>query len=463
MKNTLKFRQKLSRNVLTITLALLALGLAVCAQAQTFTDLSDFNGRNAYPPDSTFVQGTDGNLYNVSENGGTGAGGVAYSITPTGKMTELYNFCQVGYPICGDGVLPSSIILGQDGNFYGTTYAGTSTFSGVIFKMTPKGKQSILCTASNCSDVDGPIGIIQGSDGNLYGTTATAIFRLTSSGKLTILFSFRCGPINCPFGWGAAVPPIQGVDGNFYGTAANGALQNSGVVYEINPGGHYNVLHRFCSWANCSDGQDPTALVQDASGTIYGIAGYGGVSGNEGTLFKITPDHQFTVLHTFDASSIPQSLIIANDGNLYGTTALGGAFGGGIFQISPQGVYTVLYEFPADNVPERLMQATDGIFYGTTASGGALGYGEAFSFSNNLNPLVKTVPVAGKVGQSVLILGNNLTGTTSVTFNGVEAKFTVESDTYSKATVPTGATTGSVSVVTPTGTLNSNPQFVVTN
>jgi uncharacterized protein (TIGR03437 family) len=68
----------------------------------------------------------------------------------------------------------------------------------------------------------------------------------------------------------------------------------------------------------------------------------------------------------------------------------------------------------------------------------------------------------GPVGQSVLILGNGLTGSTSVTFNGVAAAFTVESDTYISAKVPAGATTGAVSVVTPSGTLKSNPQFVVT-
>ena len=75
---------------------------------------------------------------------------------------------------------------------------------------------------------------------------------------------------------------------------------------------------------------------------------------------------------------------------------------------------------------------------------------------------MKTVPVAGKVGKNVLILGNGLTGSSSVSFNGVAAAFTVESDTLIKATVPAGATTGTVSVVTPSGTLNSNPQFVVT-
>jgi uncharacterized protein (TIGR03437 family) len=99
----------------------------------------------------------------------------------------------------------------------------------------------------------------------------------------------------------------------------------------------------------------------------------------------------------------------------------------------------------------------------TTNDGGLKnGHGTVFKLSNRLSPLVKTVPVRGSVGASVIILGNNLTGSTSVTFNGVEAEFTVESGSYIKATVPAGATTGTVSVVTPTGTLNSNPQFVVT-
>ena len=72
------------------------------------------------------------------------------------------------------------------------------------------------------------------------------------------------------------------------------------------------------------------------------------------------------------------------------------------------------------------------------------------------------MPAGGRVGKQVLILGNGLTGSTSVTFNGIPATFTVESDTYIQATVPAGATTGKVSVETASGILNSNPQFVVT-
>jgi hypothetical protein len=149
--------------------------------------------------------------------------------------------------------------------------------------------------------------------------------------------------------------------------------------------------------------------------------------------------------------------------------------GGNIFEVNAAGVYTSFYSFNQvmngalaatylQNGP--LLQGTDGNFYGTTPFGqdsnSGSGYGTFFRFSNGLSPLVKTVPVAGKVGKNVIILGKGLTGTTSVTFNGVTAAFVVESDTFLKATVPAGATTGTVSVVTPSGTLNSNPQFVVT-
>jgi hypothetical protein len=124
-------------------------------------------------------------------------------------------------------------------------------------------------------------------------------------------------------------------------------------------------------------------------------------------------------------------------------------------------VYTTLHTFGAQGAygPGGLSQTPNGNFYGPAEYGED---GTIFSLSNGLSPLVETVPVAGKPGQSVIILGNGLTGSTSVTFNGVAAEFTVESDTYIKAIVPPGATTGIVSVDTPSGTLNSNPQFVVT-
>jgi uncharacterized repeat protein (TIGR03803 family) len=270
---------------------------------------------------------------------------------------------------------------------------------------------------------------------------------------------------------------MQASDGNFYGTASGGGSHGEGVVYEITPAGSYTVLYNFCSQSGCVDGAVPEApLVQDANGNLYGTTIIGGSFGN-GTVFEITPSNHYTVLHSFDYTdgADPQAApTLANDGNLYGVTTIGSNDGnskdngGNIFQITPDGVYTSLYSFCNSSTCAgydpafALLQGTDGIFYGASASGGKDSDGIVYSFSNNLSPLVKTVPVAGKVGQSVTILGNGLTGSTSVTFNGVAAEFTEESDTYIKAAVPKGATSGTVSVETPSGTLNSNPQFVVT-
>jgi len=449
--------------------------LAVSVQAQTFTVLSVFNGTNANLPAGPFIQGTNGDLYSVSYYGGTGGGGNAFYMTPAGKTTDLYNFCLTD---CTDGANPTSIILGKDGNFYGTTaYGGSNNGGGVVFKMTLGGKDTTLytfCATSNCPDGFLPSGIVQGSNGNFYGTAlvggaygAGTIFDLTSSGTYKVLYNF-CTRKNCNDGSNPVAPPIQASNGNFYGTASNGGSQGSGVVYEITPAGSYKVLYNFCSQANCTDGASPNYLVQDASGNFYGTALFGGTLGGYGTIFKITPTNQFIVLHTFqdsDGANPASGLIIANDGNLYGTTYGGG--GGKIFQITPAGVYTVLYPFCSGNnctgnSPNGLFQRSDGIFYGTTQFGGQNGYGQAFSYSYNLSPLVETVPVAGKVGARVIILGNGLTGSTSVAFNGLSAAFTVVSDTEITATVPTGATTGTVSVVTPAGTRNSNPAFRVT-
>jgi uncharacterized repeat protein (TIGR03803 family) len=109
-----------------------------------------------------------------------------------------------------------------------------------------------------------------------------------------------------------------------------------------------------------------------------------------------------------------------------------------------------------------LLQATNGNFYGTTELGGNAGdYGTVFSLDMGLGPFVAFVRGSGEVGQTGGILGQGFTGTTSVSLNGIPASFTVVSDTFIKATVPPGATTGFVTVVTPTGMLTSNVPFRV--
>jgi uncharacterized repeat protein (TIGR03803 family) len=259
------------------------------------------------------------------------------------------------------------------------------------------------------------------------------------------------------------------------------------VVYKLTSSGTYTVIHNFCAFGigECPSGTYPTTLVQDAEGNFFGQTWTGGTNGN-GVVFKITPAGEYSVIYNFSHPSAyigwsSTGLTLASDGNLYGVLG-GGPSGswdpnvpGAVYRITPEGVFTPLYQFCqwsgcGFNPLAPVVQATDGTFYGTNAWGGMPshgdfdfpGYGAVFHLTTGLGPLVTTTPVAGPVGQSVVILGNGLTGSTSVTFKGVAAEFTVESDTYIKATVPAGATAGTISVITPSGPLNSNPEFVVT-
>ena len=199
-------------------------------------------------------------------------------------------------------------------------------------------------------------------------------------------------------------------------------------------------------------------------------------AGGDDMNFSVVSNGKLTTLYTFcslsncaDGTGPYAPLIQASDGNFYGTTGYGGANGGGtIFEITQAGTLTTLYSFCAQSncadgrAPvAALVQNTNGTFYGTSYLGGTSNDGTVFSLAAGLAPFVETQPGRGKVGQNVEILGTNLTGSTSVTFNGTPAAFTVESGSYIKTTVPAGATTGKVEVVTPSGTLSSNVPFRV--
>jgi uncharacterized repeat protein (TIGR03803 family) len=139
--------------------------------------------------------------------------------------------------------------------------------------------------------------------------------------------------------------------------------------------------------------------------------------------------------------------------------------GGVLFSRSrPEGTLTTLYSFNGFDgaVPgASLLQATNGNFYGTTTGGGANKEGTLFGLSMGLGQFVETLPAAAKVGAEIGILGTNLTGASSVTLNGIPAQFSVRSASLILATIPSGATTGYVTVTTPSGTLTSNVPFHV--
>jgi uncharacterized repeat protein (TIGR03803 family) len=266
-------------------------------------------------------------------------------------------------------------------------------------------------------------GLIQATDGNLYGATESGgktgvdgtIFNITLDGTLTSLYGFAG-----PYGRNPYATPIQAANGKFYETAYSGGANNAGTVFEFSASGSRPLtLYSFCSQSNCTDGSNPYAgLIQATNGNLYGTTLSGGANG-DGTVFSITPSGTLTTLHSFDDT----------DGR---------------------------------NPNAGLVQDTNGKFYGTTYDGGANGDGTVFSLSAGLGPFVETQTTSGKVGAAVKILGTDLTGATSVTFNGTAATFTVVSKSEITTTVPTGATTGTVEVTIPSGTLKSNTKFLVT-
>jgi uncharacterized repeat protein (TIGR03803 family) len=464
-----------------LALAAITFSLAVCAQAQTFTTLANFTGGNGQSPYyGSLIQATNGNYYGTTHNGGKNGGGTFFEVTPAGKITDLYNFC--AQTNCTDGSNPwSAPVLASDGNFYGTTNIGGAYGDGTIFKMTIGGKLTTLysfCPAGgSCTDGVYPVGLVQASNGNLYGTTSNGgstgggtLFEISTGGTFKLLYTF-CSKNHCTDGSYQLSGPMQASNGNLYGTTDTGGAHGDGTVYEITPAGLFKTLYSFCPQSGCPDGSTPFgSLTEDSSGNLYGTTQYGGANGY-GTVFEITTTSELIVLHSFDSTDGAYALappMQANDGNFYGVTNGGGTSGGGtIYEITSAGVFSSLYNFcsasscTGDSPGFALAQATNGEFMGTTINGGSGPDGTVFTFSTGLGAFVETVPVAAKVGKRVIILGNGLTGSTSVTFNGTTATFTVVSSTEITATVPTGATTGTVEVTTPTGTLKSNPAFQV--
>jgi uncharacterized repeat protein (TIGR03803 family) len=464
----------------------IALGAATAfaSPAQTLTTLVNFDGANGgglgEAINMVVLQGMDGDFYGTRYDGGANVNcdansgcGTVFKITPSGTLTTLYNFCSRAN--CTDGSAPAAgLVQATGGDFYGTTAQGGDKNYGTVFTMTPGGKLTTLysfCTQTNCTDGTGPFGLMQASNGDLYGITnqggannAGTVFRITTRGKLTTLYNF-CSQTNCTDGGNPYGTLIQATDGNLYGTTyAGGADSGGGTVFKITPAGALTTL--------CTVGGYPTGtLVQATDGNFYGT------TAQAGTVFKMTPNGTLTTLATVGGPPYA-GLVQGSDAKLYGTTYVGGAnnnsvcqgYGcGTIFEISlSHGTLTTPYNFceQLDCTDGAfplagLAQATNGKFYGTTVAGGADGDGTIFSLGMGLHPFVETRPTAGAVGATVVILGNQLTSATSVSFHGTAASFVVHSGALVTATVPIGATSGIVEVVTPSGTLLSNVPFRV--
>jgi len=405
---------------------LLLAATAASSATDTFTTRVNFNSTNgASPYYGSLVQGTDGDLYGTTQSGGTSHAGTIFKMTPSGTLTTIYNFAITdgAYPVAG-------LVLANNGKFfYGTTEFGgdlsctAGVGCGTVFKIDSAGTLTTLVTLHGSGVPGGafPTGaLVEGTDGEFYGTTLGttngfssggfgSVFKITSVGTLTVLHTFHGSDGEYP-----AAGLIQGTDGKFYGTTEEGGAHGDGTVFQITSAGTLTTLYSFAG----TDGEYPYApLVQGTDGNFYGTT-YKGGNDHLGTIFEITSGGTLTTLHNF---------------------------------VGPDGAY--LYG--------GLVQRTAGGFYGMTNGGGSTGAGTVFSLAIGLGPFVKTLPTSGAVGSSVIILGTDLTGATSVTFSGTTAMFIVVSSSEIMTTVPVGATTGSVVVTTPSATLTSNVNFTV--
>lgn len=229
----------------------------------------------------------------------------------------------------------------------------------------------------NGADGNSPSNVIlvQGIDGEMYGTTqygGTAnlgtVFKINAAGTLTTLWSF-CKQSGCPDG----DRPVAGLTvvpgGDLYGTTYAGGAHNGGVVFKITPAGALSVVHSFCGSFGCADGLNPQApLLLASDGNLYGTTLLGGVGGcggchGGGTAFRISLSGTFAKIHDFctgtcsDASNPSNVLVQATDGNFYSEmTGRSGYYAGNVFRMTPAGKVTVLYTFC------KLTSCTDGVF-----------------------------------------------------------------------------------------------------
>ena len=339
-------------------LVIFTLLLAVEIDGATLTTLFYFQGTNGSNPYSRLLLGVDGNFYGTTASGGIGYGtmsppsgnGTIYRISPGGTFELLHSFA--GIP---DAVDPyAGLIWGPDGNYYGTTFAGGTTGLGIIYCMTSNGVVTIVKTFDSTDGYETLAPLCLGMDGSFYGTT----FYGGSSGYGTVFRLQTNGVLTtlCSFpnpenhSFSPNAGLVQGADGYLYGTTY-GAVGDNGTIFKISTNGELTTLVSFGGFTNGSHPHAEMIFGQD--GSLYGTTS--GVYPNEnGTVFKVTTNGVLTNLISFgmtNGANPETPLVFGNDGDLYGTTANGGPNGGTgtVFRIQADGSLVTCFSFHGTN------------------------------------------------------------------------------------------------------------------
>jgi uncharacterized repeat protein (TIGR03803 family) len=445
--------------------------------------------------------GFDGALHGTTHSGGTSGAGTVFKITPAGKITTQWSFDNLN----DDSVPLYPLLQGQDGNYYGVSVGEYNGQYGAFFKVTAAG---VLTTLADFDFTNGDLPNLpaQGTDGNFYGTTELGgsldegvIYKITPSGAITVLHNFTGypGDGNVPVG-----QLVQANDGNFYGVTYKGGTYNQGTIFRITAKGVYTLLHSFQYVSPVLDGAFPFAgLILGSDNNLYGTTSQGGTHGNFGTIYKITTAGTETVVYNFcavagcaDGFSLQVPLAQHTNGKFYGSTT-GNSLGGSVFYQLDTGLgpfanlvnwknkvgksigilgqgFTGTTSVSFNGTSATFKVVSDTYLTATVPSGATQGFvtvatpGGALKSTRKfivVPALLSFSPTSGTVGTSVILTGTSFTGASAVAFGGVKATtFTVNSDTQITATVPTGALTGKIQVITPGGTATSATSFTVT-
>jgi uncharacterized repeat protein (TIGR03803 family) len=336
----------------------------------------------------SLMQASNDTLYGMTYEGGANGAGTIFKCSLDGAFSIVYNF---GSEPDADYPYANSLIEYND-TLYGMTYYGGSGIStygvGAIFKCSFSGNESVIHTFGSGSDGYDPYGSLTVVNDTLYGMTEAGgtsgygiIFRCTTSGGYyNILHNFSGNPDGAyPYG-----NLLLGANDTLYGTTEGGGANNYGTLFSCSLNGNVTVIHNFSG----TDGEYPYGNVIEANDTLYGVT-YGGGANTYGVIFKCTTSGTLGVLYNFtgtggDAEYPYNSLVLASNDTLYGSTYYGGAQGyGTLYSCSLTGTESVVHSFTSfSETPfSNLLQASDGNLYGVTEYGGANGYGSVFKIN----------------------------------------------------------------------------------
>ena len=446
-----------TRSLLLLVMAFMLLISAGLASGQTFKSLHRF----AAGPDGNFPHAggaidANGDLYGTAQWGGAFGAGMIWKVSKAGVYSDVYDFTFVN-----DGEGPfCSVAFDAAGNMYGTAqYGGTASY-GTVWKRTPAGVVNAIYNFTSGNDGANPQGgvAIDGL-GNLYGTTSVGglgfgtVWKIDATGTFSTLHMFTDGADGANPGAGPKLDPNGNLYGTCYSGAAIGTNYPEGCLWKISNTGVFSVVHTFTGGGDGADAFDTVTF--DASGNMFGTTAYGGAF-YVGTVWEIDTTGTFSTLHSFsdgaDGGVPGAGVAIDPSGNIYGTASAGGTTYGTVWEITKAGTFNVLKTFQnSDGATPQSTPVFDanGNLYGTTLEGG-VGNGTIFEITGVIPVPVSVTTAPGVVqgGQSAIgtvTMSRTVLSDTIVTLASSDANAQVPAT----VTIPAGSNSATFNIVTP--------------